>query len=83
MYINRKLSYKIEKDLTLYEPHKIEPFFVDVIMPKRTNIIAGYIYRHPDNDIDNFNTNYLGPLLHNSYKELSINIYLVTLILTF
>ena len=68
LYIYRKHSYKIRKDLKLYKPHKIE-FVFKVIMPKRTNIIAGCIYRHPDNNIDNFNTNYLRSLLQKLSKE--------------
>ena len=71
MYINRKHSYKIRKDLKLYKPHKIESVFVEVIMPKKTNIIVGCIYRHPDNNIDDFNSNYLRPILHKLSKELS------------
>ena len=55
LYINRKHSYKIRKDLKLYKPHKIESVFVEVIMPKKTNIIVGCIYRHPDNNIHDFN----------------------------
>ena len=58
MYINRKHSYKIQKDLKLYKLHKIESVFVEV-MRKGTNIIVGCIYRNPDN-ID-FDTNYLRP----------------------
>ena len=56
LYINRKHSYKIRKDLKLYKPRKIESVVVEVIMPKRTNIIVGCIYRHPDYNIDDFNT---------------------------
>ena len=63
LYINRKHSYKIRKDLKLYKPHKIESLFVEVIMLKRSNIILGCICRHPDNIIDYFNTNYPKPLL--------------------
>ena len=78
LYINRKHSYKIRKDLKLYKPHKIESVFVEVIMPKRTNnIIVGCIYRHPDNNIDEFNTNYLRPLLQKLSKESSKNIFLL------
>ena len=69
MYINRKNSYKIKKEKKLYKPHKIESVFVEVIMPKRTNNIVGWIYRHPDNNIDNFNINYLRRLLQKLYKE--------------
>ena len=63
LYINRRHSYKIRKRLKLYKHHKIESVFVEVIMPKRINIIVGCIYRHPDNNIYDFNTNYLRPLL--------------------
>ena len=77
LYINRKHSYKIQKDLKLYKPHKIESVFVEVIMPKRTNIIVGCIYRHPDNNIDDCNTNYLKPLLQKLSEESSKNIFLL------
>ena len=50
--------------------------FLLKIMPKRTNIIVRCIYRHPDNNIDGFNTNCLMPLL----LKLSQEFYLVTLI---
>ena len=77
LYINRKHSHKIRKDIKLYKPHKTESVFVEVIMPKRTNIIVGCIYRHPDNNIDDFNTNYLRPVLQKLSKESSKNIFLL------
>ena len=46
-------------------------------MSKRTNIIVGCIYRHPDNNIDDFNKNYLRPLLQKLSKESSENIFLL------
>ena len=46
-------------------------------MPKRTNIIVGCIYTHPDNNIDDFNTNYLRPLLQKLSKESSKNVFLL------
>ena len=66
--IKRKHSYTVRKELKLYKPHKIESVFVEVIMPKITNIIVGCIYRHPDDNIDDFNTNYLRPLLQKLSK---------------
>ena len=75
LYINRKHSYKIRKDLKLYKPHKIESVFVEVIMPKRTNIIVECIYRH--HNIDDFNSNYLRPILHKLSKESSKKIFLL------
>ena len=70
LYINRKHLYEIQKDLNLYKPHKIESVFIEVIMPKKANIIVGYIYRHPDN-IDDFSTNYLRTILQKLPKESS------------
>ena len=46
-------------------------------MPKKTNIIVGCIYRHPDNNIDDFNSNYLTPILHKLSKESSKNFFLL------
>ena len=43
LYINRKHSCKFQKDLKLCKPHKTEYVFVEVIMPKRSNIIVGCI----------------------------------------
>ena len=84
MYINRKNSHKIQKDLKLYKPHKTESVFVEIIIPKRTNVIVGCIYRHPNNNIDDFNTYYLRPLPLKVSKESWIEfLYSVSLILTF
>ena len=77
LYTNRKHSYKIRKDLKLYKPYKIESVFVEVIMPKKTNMIVGCIYRHPDSNIDDFNSNYVRPILHKLSKESSKKIFLL------
>ena len=77
LYINRKRSYKIRKDLKLYKPYKIEYVFVESIMPKRTNVIVWCIYRHSDNDTDDFNTNYQRSLLQKLSKESSKNFFLL------
>ena len=45
-------------------------------MPKITKIIVGCIYGHRHNNIDDFNTNYLRPLLQTLSTELSKNIFL-------
>ena len=69
LHITRKHSYKIRKVLNIYKIQKIESIFVKVIMPRRTNIITGCIYKHPDNNIDSFNTGYLRPLFRKLSKE--------------
>ena len=52
---------KFEKILNYTSRVKLNLFLLK-IMPERTNIIVRCIYRHPDNNIDGFNTNYLMPL---------------------
>ena len=74
---NRKHLYKIQKDYKLYKPHKIDSVFVEVIMPKRTNIIFRCIHRHPDNNTDHFNTNYRRSLLQKLSEESSKNVFLL------
>ena len=66
LYIHIKHSYKIRKDLQLYNPRILESVFVELIMTKRANIIVGCISRHPDNNVDHFSTNYLRSLLQKS-----------------
>ena len=69
LYIHIKHSYKIRKDLQLYNPRILESVFVELIMTKRANIIVGCISRHPDNNVDHFSTNYLRSLLQKSSKK--------------
>ena len=75
LYINRKHSYKFRKDLKLYKPHNIESVFIEVIVPERTNIIVRRSYRHSDNNIDDFNTNYPRSLLQKLSKKPSKNVF--------
>ena len=77
LYMKRKRSYKIRKDLKLYKPYKIEYVFVESIMPKRTNVIVWCIYRHSDNDTDDFNTNYQRSLLQKLSKGSSKKFFLL------
>ena len=37
--------------------------FIEIIRPNSKNIIVGYIYRHPRMSVDDFNNNYIMPLL--------------------
>ena len=71
LYIIRKHSYKIRKNLKLYKPHKIESVFIKLIIPKRTNILVGCISKYPDNNTNGFITKNLRSLLQKLPKELS------------
>ena len=44
-------------------------YFIEIITSKKTNIIIGCIYRHPNMDLDEFNELYLNVLLEKLNKE--------------
>ena len=69
LYIRNLLSYKPQNDLSVYKPTKLESSFIEISNPKRSNIIIGCIYRHPNMDLDEFNDNYLNTLLDKISKE--------------
>ena len=58
LYIDNKLSYKIRQDLCIYKSSsELESTFIEIINPKKTNIIIGC--RHPTMNLNEFNNNYL------------------------
>ena len=69
LYIHNHLSYKPRNDLSIYKPTELESSFIEISNPKRSNIIIGCIYRHPNMDLDEFNDNYLNTLLDKISKE--------------
>ena len=69
LYINKKHSYKICPDLTIYKAKKLESIFIEIILPKKSNIIGGCIYKYPSMDKCTFNDHYLNPSLENLSKE--------------
>ncbi|XP_065682310.1 uncharacterized protein LOC136095525 [Hydra vulgaris] len=69
LYINNRLAYKPRNDLLIYKPKELKSIFIEIINPKKSNIIVGCIYRHPKMSLDNFLSFYLNPLLKNLTKE--------------
>ena len=55
LYIASHLSYKTRSDLNIYEKFELESTFVEIINRKKSNIIVGTIYRHPEMDVTEFN----------------------------
>ena len=55
LYIANHLSYKTRSDLNIYKKIELESTFVEIINPKKSNIIVGTIYRHPKMDVTEFN----------------------------
>ena len=47
----------------------MESTFIEIINPKKSNIIIGCVYRHPNMDLNDFNNDYLNPLLVKLSKE--------------
>ena len=68
-YIANHLSYKCCNDLNIYKKNELESTFIEIVNPKKSNIIVGVIYRHPSMDLTDFNCNYLNKLLENISKE--------------
>ena len=69
IYIVDHLAYQKRNDLDIYEKNYLEPTFIEVPNPSKTNIIVGCIYRHPTMDLKEFNCYYLNPLPEKLAKE--------------
>ena len=69
LYIANHLSYKCRNDLNIYKKNELESTFIEIVNPKKSNILVGVIYRHPSMDLTDFNCNYLNKLLENISKE--------------
>lgn len=71
LYISSKLSYKQRPDLTkiFYKSKELESIFVEISQNKKCNIIVASIYKHPLMPIDEFNSNFLNPLLEKVSTE--------------
>ena len=58
------MSYKTRNDIKIYKFFElIESTFTEICNPKKTNIIIGCIYKHPNMNINEFNDDYLNELL--------------------
>ena len=69
LYIANHLSYKCCNNLNIYKKNELESTFIEIVNPKKSNIIVGVIYRHLYMDLADFNSNYLNKLLENISKE--------------
>ena len=69
LYIANHLSYKPCPDLNIYKANLLEATFVEIINPKKSNIVIGCLYKHPDMDVLDFNNNYLNQIFEIVSKE--------------
>ena len=59
LYIVSHLSYKPRPDLNVYKVNQLESTFVEIINSKKSNVVIGCLYKHPNMDVLNFKNNYL------------------------
>ena len=63
LYISNNLSYKPRNDLCIYKSTELESTFIEILSPKKTKVIVGCIYHHPQMDLNEFNNCYINNLL--------------------
>ena len=69
LYISNNLSYKPRNNLCIYKSTELESTFIEILSPKKTNVIVGCICRHPHMDLNEFNDYYIINLLDKVSKE--------------
>ena len=69
LYIANYLSYKCRNDLYIYKKNELKSTFIEIVNPKKSNILVGVIYRHPFMDLADINCNYLKKPLEKISKE--------------
>ena len=69
LYISNSLSYKPRNDLCIYKSIELEPTFIEILNPKRKNVIVGCIYCHPHMHLNEFVDYYINNLLDKLSKE--------------
>ena len=65
---HNRLSFKIRNDLKMYNKFELESTFIEIINPRKSNIIVG-VYKHPKMDVTDFNNNFLNNLLKKINQE--------------
>ena len=61
--IANHLSYKPCTDFSLNKANQLASTFIEIINSRKSNIIVGCVYKHPNMDVSEFNKNYLNTLL--------------------
>ena len=68
-FISEKLNYKVCNDLNMCQPGKLESTFIELILTFKRNLVQGCVYKHPRMKINEFNENFLDPVLEKIDKE--------------
>ena len=74
LYVSNHLTYKPRNDInkSFYKNKELESIFIEIVYKNKNNLIIGCVYKHPKMYIDNFNSEYLYPLLDKVNKEKKI-----------
>ena len=63
LYISDNLVYIRRSDLEMYKKNELESTFIEIIYKESPNIIVSCIYRHPSMPLNEFNDDFLQPLI--------------------
>ena len=64
-----EFCFEIRNDLKIYKKFELESTFIEIVNPRKSNIIVGVIYKHPKMDVTDFNNNFLNNLLKKINQE--------------
>ena len=63
LYISKEINHKTRNDLNIYKEKQLESIFIEVLSESNKNTVVGCIYKHPGLTTQNFNFDYLQPLI--------------------
>ena len=63
LYISKEINYKTRNDLKIYKEKQLESIFIEVLSDSNKNTIVGCIYKHPGLTVQDFNFDFLQPLI--------------------
>ena len=69
LYIASRLSYKPRPDFNIYKANQLESTFVEITNPKKSNVVIGCLYKHPNMDVLDFKNSYLSQIFEFVSKE--------------
>ena len=69
IYVRNHLPCKTSNYLKIYKSFELESTFTEICNSKKTNIIIGYIYKHPNININEINDDYFNELPEKLSKE--------------
>ena len=59
LYSACHLRYKPHPDLNIYKANQLESTFVEIIKSKKSNLVIGWLYKHPSMEVLDFKNNFL------------------------